>query len=870
MKKVLFYVSLLLVAMPAWAQRLPETAIPIHYQLSFTPDLQAATFEGTETIDLELKENTASITLNAVDINFKKIELTSAGATVPGKAETDPKSEMATLTFEKPVKAGAAKLHIEFTGTLNDQLRGFYLSKTEKRNYAVTQFEPTDARQAFPSFDEPAMKATFDITLVIDKGDTAISNGRIIKDEPGPGANKHTLTFSTTPKMSTYLVAMAIGDFKCIEGGADKVPIRICDIPGREKLLGFALESAEANLKYFDQYYAIKYPYGKLDVIAFPDFSAGAMENTAAITYREVLLTIDDDRDSVRRHKLVADVMSHEMAHQWFGDLVTAKWWDDIWLNEGFASWMSPKPLRAWKPEWHVEMDEVNDSAMAMNTDSLQSTRPIHSPASSTAEISQQFDAIAYSKGAAVLRMLEGYLGEQTFRAGVNLYLKEHAYGNATSEDFWNALSRVSNKPVDKVMASFVVQPGVPVVSVKSRCEGGNTQVTLTQERFAYDPAVAQAAKNTLWQIPVCLKTPGKAATCELITQRQQSLTLKGCAPYVYGNAEGRGYYRTSYDSVSLHKMVGTLESDLSGPERVQLVNDSWAMVRSGRGSIADYLAVVQGLQAERSNAVMAAVSGELRYISDYLVTDADRAQYEGWVRNLLHPVAEELGYRTASNDSDETKELRATVLSILGDSGHDPKVLATAREMTLQALEGSDSVDPSLFGVMVGLAAMHGDAALYDRIMAKLNSKNLPPEEFYSWAYALTAFRDPQLLKRTLEYISGPKVRNQDTAGMLGAVWRNPAGKKVGWEFFKANFPRLKTKLATYSYGEMAGQSGTFCDVDTRKDVAQFFSETAPQAKRSLNRALERIDNCIRLRQQQEPDLAAWLKRNSGGTSGQ
>ncbi len=868
MKRFAAWGLLMLAATCASAQRLPDTAVPTHYQLKFTPDLRTAKFEGSETIDIEVRKPINTITLNAVDIDFKTVEITSGGTTQQGKAASDPKTEMATLTFDKPVPAGPAKLHIEFSGTLNDQLRGFYLSKSEKRNYAVTQMEPTDARHAFPSFDEPAMKATFDIALVIDKGDTAISNGRIIKDEPGPGPGKHTLTFSTTPKMSTYLVAMAVGDFTCVEGGADNIPIRVCDIPGREKLLTYGLKAAEENLKYFNQYYAIKYPYGKLDIVAFPDFSAGAMENTALITYREVLLAIDPERSSVRTHKLVADVLSHEMAHQWFGDLVTAKWWDDIWLNEGFATWMSPKPLESWSPQWHMEMDAVADNAQAMSTDSLRYTRAIHNPANNTAEITQQFDSIAYQKGAAVLRMIESYLGEQVFRDGVNQYLKEHAYGNATSEDFWNAQTRVSKKPVDKIMQSFVVQPGVPVVKVASKCEGGNTTVTLTQERFAYDPAVTQASKDALWQIPVCLRVPGGAPACEVMSAKQQTRTLKGCAPYVYGNADGQGYYRSGYDSASLRRIAQTAQKDLKPTERAQLVNDAWALVRSGSSNVDDFLAMADGMQGEREFGVLHLLDRDLEFISDYLVTNADRPQYEAWVRKLLHPIAEELGYQTAPNDDDNTKELRSSVLHALGYAGNDPKVLKVAREMTAEALAGNES-DPSLFGAMVHVAAIHGDAAFYDKVVAKLKDPKLPPQEFYTWWYALTSFRDPALLKRTLEMVKTPAVRNQDAPQVIGAVWDNPSGTRLGWEFFKANWPELKSKMATYSYGEMAGGTGGFCDAGLRDEVQQFFHREAPQGKRSLDRALERIDNCIRLKQQQEPRLSIFLNQKGITTAG-
>ena len=868
MKRVVTWCLLICAAAFAAAQRLPDTAVPSHYQLKFTPNLQTAKFDGSETIDLDVRKPTNTITLNAVDIDFKNVEITSGGTTQQGKAAEDPKTEMATLTFDHPVPAGPAKLHIEFSGTLNDQLRGFYLSKSEKRNYAVTQMEPTDARRAFPSFDEPAMKATFDIALVIDQGDTAISNGKIVKDEPGPGDGKHTLTFATSPKMSTYLVAMAVGDFTCIHGGADNIPIRVCDIPGREKLLTFALKAAEENLKYFDRYYAIKYPYGKLDIIAFPDFSAGAMENTAAITYREVLLAIDPQRASVRTQKVVADALAHEMAHQWFGDLVTAQWWDDIWLNEGFATWMSPKPLRSWSPQWHVEMDEIADSSGAMSTDSLRYTRAIRNPAANTAEITQQFDNIAYQKGAAVLRMIEAYVGEQVFREGVNQYLKEHEYGNATSEDFWNTQSRVSQKPVDKIMRSFVVQPGVPLVNVASKCEGGSTTVTLSQERFAFDPAVVQASKDALWQIPVCLRMPGGAPACEVMTEKQQTRTLTGCAPYVYGNADARGYYRTAYDSATLRKIAETAPKDLKPTEREQFVSDAWALVRSGATNVDEFLVMAGGMQGEREFGVLLSLDRDLEFISDHLVTDADRAQYEAWVRNLLHPIAEELGYHTAPNDDDNTKQLRASVLHTLGYAGNDPKVVKLAQEMTAQALNG-DETDAALFGGMVHIAAMHGNAALYDKVAARLKDPKLPPDEFYTWWFALTSFRDPALLKRTLETVKTPAVRNQDAPEVIGQIWANPAGEQLGWEFFKSNWPELKDKMATYSYGEMAAGTSVFCDARLRDDVQQFFSREMPMGKRSLDRALERIDNCIRLRQQQEPRMVMFLKQKGTGTAG-
>src|SRR5438067_4562595 len=339
------FIFSLLVALPASAQRLPATVAPEHYDLTFTVDLEHAKFDGTETIRVQVAEPTRTIVLNALEIQFHEATVGAQKATVT----LDAKNETATLTVPQPIAKGSADIHIRFTGILNDKLRGFYLSKGAARNYAVTQFESTDARRAFPSFDEPAFKATFGITLVVDAGDTAISNAAVVSDTPVAGG-KHAVRFATTKKMSTYLVAMLVGDFKCIDGGADGIPIRVCSTPGMENLGRFALASAEATVKFYDNYFGIKYPFGKLDLIGIPDFEAGAMENAGAITFRETALLLDDKTASVERQKGVASTIAHEIAHMWFGDLVTMAWWDDIWLNEGFATFMTRKPLEAWHP----------------------------------------------------------------------------------------------------------------------------------------------------------------------------------------------------------------------------------------------------------------------------------------------------------------------------------------------------------------------------------------------------------------------------------------------------------------------------------------------------------------------------------------
>ncbi len=468
-------------AASAAAQRLPAGVMPAHYDLTVTPDLAAATFSGDETIEVTIEKPTRAIVLNAAEIRFKQATVAWGVRTRSAAVTLDSQTEQATLSVGAVVPAGPARIHISYTGILNDQLRGLYLSQANGRRYAVTQLEATDARRMFPSFDEPAFKATFSLKAVIDASDRAISNGAVIDDTPGPASGKRTITFETTPKMSTYLVALAVGDFECIEGGADGVPIRICSTPDKKGLTGFALESAQQIMRYYNRYYSIKYPFKKLDVVAVPDFAAGAMENTGAIFYRETLLLADPKAASLNVRKAIARVLAHEMAHQWFGDLVTMKWWDDIWLNEGFANWMETKPLKAWKPEWHSEVDEVEANESAMSLDALRSTRPIRMKASTPDEINELFDTIAYEKGAAVLRMVEAWVGEEAFRKGVNTYLERFQYSNARAEDFWTTVAGATGQPVDAVMASFVDQPGVPLVSASLTCTGSTGAVSLAQ-----------------------------------------------------------------------------------------------------------------------------------------------------------------------------------------------------------------------------------------------------------------------------------------------------------------------------------------------------------------------------------------------------
>src|SRR5580700_6937939 len=719
MKRILSVLTFALATFSlAAAQRLPEVAAPDAYKLTFTPDLEKATFEGDETISIRVLKPSAEVTLNAVDIDFHEVTITSGGSTQKAKVTPDKDKEMVVLAVEKPLAAGAATVHITYTGTLNSEMRGLYLGKDDQgRKYAASQFEATDARRAFPSFDEPGYKATFDITAVADKGLVAISNQKIVSDTPGPG-DKHTVHFATTVKLSSYLAALVVGNFEYIEGGVDGIPIRVYSTPGKKEMGKFALETAEHVLSYYDKYFNIKYPYGKLDLVGLPDFSAGAMENAGCITFREVLLQFDEKGGSVDLKKTVASVIAHEMAHQWFGDLVTMKWWDDIWLNEGFATWMSSKPIQAWKPGWNFNLDDVSGTGGTLNQDSLANTRPIHQAAETPGQIMELFDGIAYGKAASVLRMLESYLGEQTFRAGINAYIQQHQYANATADDFWSAQAKTSKKPVDQIMPTFVKQAGAPIINVKSQCSGNSTTVTLDQRRYYYDREKFQAASDQIWQVPLCLKSSTGAQKCELLTKKEQTFTLEGCSTWVLANAGATGYYRAGYQPDAVRALAGDAESKLTPAERIALQSDIWASVRVGREPVGDYLAFAQGLGSDRNRAVMDDVLGRLDFIGRYLVTDSDRDSFRAWLRGYLAPMMKDVGWDPKPGESDEQRTLRGRLFNSLGYDARDPEVLAQARKLADKVLDDPSSVDRQLAGGALALAALNGDQALYDRLI--------------------------------------------------------------------------------------------------------------------------------------------------------
>ena len=856
------FLFLSVAAIDLHAQRLPTTIVPSHYKLVLDPDIAGQKFTGEETITVQVQQATSEIVLNSLGLDISLAEATAANKTLPAKVTYDQPNEMVRLAFATSMPRGIVALHLKFSGKLTTGLRGLYLSKSARRQYAVTQFEGTYARMMFPGFDEPAFKATFDLSVIADKGDTAISNGRIVKDDPLPSSTRHRITFSTSPRMSTYLVALAIGDWQCLERTVDGTPIRVCAEPDKKQYGQFALEAAAQSVHFYNQWYGIKYPFEKLDMLAIPDYEWGGMENTASIFYRDTALLMDEKTASVFSKRGHATVVAHEIAHQWFGDLVTAAWWDDIWLNEGFATWMERKPIRAWHPEWHLEEDEAATAQGIIGQDSLTAARAIHGDPRTSAEIKEMFDGITYEKGGAVLGMLESYVGPEVFRSGVNAYLKAHANGNATSADFWQAMAKVSGKPVDKIMPTFVMQPGVPLVTVEGSCSSGKQALDVSQQRFLLSQSSEGATQEQVWSIPICTKAASSGESCYLVEKPSARFTADICPAWLMANRDAKGYYRVFYkDSAELMRTAAAAEKDLAVPERIAFVEDLWAMVRAGKEPVGIFLNVARTLRTEHNRLVVEFTADHMDRIGRALVPEQSQKEYRDLVREQFAPLAKEVGWNAKANDNDEQKALRASLLGILGGAG-DPEAVAAAQKMAQAYIKDPDSVEGTIIGPALAVAAENGNAALYDQFaQAMANARKT--EDYYHFLFALTSFRQPELAKKTLALIDQGKIRQQDYVRIFPALLAESPAREIAWDYLKAHWDELAEKVTSFGGSGAVSALGGFCSMEKRDEIKQFFAtHRAPGAERALQQSLERIATCVEFKQLQSGNMQKFLQQ--------
>ncbi len=852
---------------------LPASVKPSKYRLTLQPDLNTFTFKGEQTVDIEIVEPTARIVLNAAELEISGAILRRNGSeTSPHSISLDSDTETATLDFGRVLSPGQAQLDMRFTGILNDRLVGFYRSEYQDadgqtRHLATTQFEATDARRAFPCWDEPAQKAVFDVTLIFDDAYQAVSNTPIA-EESNPAPGLRSVRFGETPIMSTYLLAFVVGDLVSVEADADDgTRVGIWTTRGKENQAGFALDTSVKLLGYFNEYFGIPYPLPKLDHIAIPDFAAGAMENWGCVTYRETALLVDPDNSSAGTRQRVAEVVAHEMAHMWFGDLVTMEWWDDLWLNESFASWMGTKAVDWLFPEWEMWTQFVNmDTNRALSLDGLKNSHPIEQEVKNPAEVSQLFDAISYSKGGAVIRMLENFLGPEVFQGGLYRYLKGHEYGNARTQDLWSALEEESGLPVTNIMDSWVKQTGYPVLQVEAARTDADVQVSLSQERFVYDRLLGGEEPNPeVWQVPVTVSAPGAASASTVMETKEAAVTLPATSPasaWYKVNADQTGFYRVNYTNEDWQRLAPAISSlELPATDRLGIQNDAYALSRAGLLPITQFLELAGSYSGETDASVWSDLASNLRDIEQLIADEPVRPAYQRFGRELFAPAARRAGWVPRPDDGHLDSLLRSTVL---GQSGtyNDPETLAQASDLFQQYLSDPDAVHPDLRGVVFSLAAQAGDRGTYDQLWGLEERTNLQ-EEKIRLLLAMSRFQDVELLNDTLERSLSSRVRSQDTITVVAGVAANPAGRQPAWEFVKNNWAEFDRRYGGGGFGLMRLVSivNSFTTEEGMADVEKFFTDNpAPAAERTIRQALERMRLNIRWLEQNRPALNSWF----------
>ena len=856
---------------------LPETARPSKYRIKLQPDLKNFTFDGEQSVDLLILEATSTIVLNSIDLEIGNTALHANGTTLTSKSVTiDKDAETATLDFGETIQPGDARLEMAFTGELNDKLMGFYRSEYtsqdgETRYLATTQFEPTDARRAFPCWDEPAKKATFEVTLVFSDEYQAVSNTPVVEEAvPGPGLK--SVRFAETPIMSTYLLAFIVGNLTSIEKrAAGGTTVGVWTTPGKEDQASFALDTSIQLLGYFNEYFGIPYPLPKLDHIAIPDFAAGAMENWGAVTYRETALLVDPDNSSAGTRQRVAEVIAHEMAHMWFGDLVTMEWWDDLWLNESFASWMGNKAVDWLFPEWEMWTQFVNmDTNRALSLDGLKNSHPIEQAVKNPAEVSQLFDAISYSKGASVIRMLENFLGEESFRKGLNRYLSSHMYDNARTEDLWSALETESGQPVTAIMDSWVKQMGYPVLQVESDRTGGQTTLSVTQERFVYDRLLGDGgpdsdSDNEVWRVPVSASQGSEESAVTVMDGRQTQIDVPGSGDgWVKLNPLQTGFFRVNYSTEDWQRLVPAIESlELHATDRLGVQNDAYALSRAGLLPVTQFLSLAQAYKNEGDASVWSDLASNLRDIEQLISDEAIHPAYQGFAREIFGPAARKIGWEPKSGEGHLDALLRSTVLSQAG-SYHDPDVAAQASERFQKYLQDRETLAPDLRGVVFAMAAQSGGKDVYDQIWGLEGETDLA-EEKIRLLMSLTRFQQPELLNSTLADSLSAKVRSQDSITLVAGVAANPRGRDLAWEFVKDNWAEFDRRYGGGGFGLMRLVSicSHFNSQEKADEVDSFFAEhRAPAAERTIRQALERVRLNIKWLEQNRQELTDWFAK--------
>ena len=836
--------------------RLPADVRPSRCALSLELDPRRDRFSGSAEIALTLRKARSVLWLNGrgLQVSGVSFELPS-GERVSARWQQVDEIGVAKVVPAKELPAGTAVLRLAWEAPFDPQLVGVYRTRAGGRAYAFSKFEAIYARRAFPGFDEPDVKVPYAVTLTVPSDLVALSNAPQLGEEPaGPGMKR--VRFRETPPLPTYLVAFAAGQFDLVDAPVPpndvrdrSLPLRGVAVPGNASKLNVALREAAAAIVELEHEFALPFPYEKVDLIAIPDFQSGAMENAGAITFRDQLLLLNEATASLAQRKRVADTVAHELAHQWFGDLVTMEWWDNLWLNEGFATFIATRVLERTHPELHVELDEVRSSGGVMSLDELVSTRKIRQPILSSHDITNAFDGITYQKGAAILRMFQRWAGVEKFREGLRNDLRAHLHGSATTADLLGAVSAAAGKDLSGPFQSFLDQPGVPLIEARVSCREGQGSVSLRQSRAL--PLGSKGPRDALWQVPVCVRAAvaGRVEeSCTLLGQREGELPLRGCPDWIFPNADAAGYYRWTLGAADLQALREKGYPALSAAERISLAQGLRSAFNNGVLPAKDVLPALRPLAADPNGSVAAQPMGIFTLIHDEMADATWRPRVEEEGRGLYAPTLARLGWQAAQGEPSERRELREHVIRFLALEMDDAVVRAEAARRGRAWLGGArDAVDRDLVPVALGAAAVEGGAAFFDEAQARLFASE-EAELRERLLKALSLVSDPALSARALQLSFDDRLRQNERAAPLFTQLGRVQTRDRAWDFLEQHFdalaPRLPDRFAGFLVGALE-----FCDEDHARRIQAFFApriERIEGGPRKLASTLERIDLCI------------------------
>ena len=840
--------------------RLPRHVVPTHYDIRLEPDLETLRFDGSVGIDIDVTTSTDTIVLNSADIDIKSTGLQSASVSIAmTEMSYDEEYERVTLVLETTAKPGSYRLEIEYSGIINDQLRGLYKSvyrdaEGNEHIIAASQCQSTDARRVFPCWDEPDFKATFKTTMVIAGDLEAYTNtGEMKRLSLDDG--RMEVSFANTMKMSPYLLAFMVGPFETTEPvDVRGTPIRIIVPKGNVHLTDVALKNAIFCFEYLTDYYGIPYPGDKLDHIAIPDFAAGAMENVGLITYRDAYLVVDEDKASQAELQNSLDVVGHEVAHQWFGNLVTMAWWEGAWLNEAFASFMEMKATDAMRPEWKRWLAFANaEVPWAMSTDQLATTRPIEFEVNAPSEVDQMFDSITYGKGNAVLHMIEQFIGEEQFRQGVGNYLRKHEYANTVTADLWEGLDGASDWPVGEIMDTWVYQRGFPQIDVK-RVTGG---VELAQRRFF---AIPDESDSTVWKVPVQLRgsANGEAFELKVLAEDDETVVaIEGEVEWIVANSGGFGFYRTSYSEDLFDALLENM-GELGDIERHTLVSDTLSFVRNGQLASSHFLDLVEGFSNETEQAIWSVITGGLGLLEHHTLDDAARPAFQEFVRNLVSPALERLGWEVSDSDSDLARKLRGELIVALGNLGEDADTIRRSRAIVARMLKGAD-LDPEMATSALAVYARQGGPDEYQTLWATYQSSTTPLDQLRYLRSVAGVGSEEQALS-TLDKVLEGDIRTQDGFWVFARLLMGKSGPAV-WAGARTRWDEVLEVMPGMTRLRVVEGISALSEPEVAADLKAFFAEhPIPEATRAVAQNLEKLEANVQLRQRETPVVTAYF----------